>query len=458
MVLVVGACGGRDARDCSESACTDPAFPYCDRNGVVGGEPDTCVAVSCSAPEEFVRCNGDVAIACNGTSDGYDVVSCEGGCNDASEGCNRCTPNGSFCTATAVHSCDANGQPASSEPCAGGCLDAPAPHCASLVPRYLPEVCDVRSSGDTAVSSALTLVTDTDATCTGGIVQQTGGPDICVIRSKTFTVAAGATLKVTGNRAVAFVADDSVQITGTLDASADGTTSGPGGGFQLSGGAVSGTSAGGGAGFKTAGAPGGNPSLDGGAANGGAAATNPAEGAVFVGGTKSNGGGGGALMLVACRGSVVIDGVIDAGGGGGVGGFKALQTVRAASGGGSGGNVVLQGLNVVVTGSVFANGGAGGAGYTGTANGKFGDDGSRSATVPAAGGAVIGNEGGGGSGGIGSTPPTIGKAPKATDGTAGGGGASVGFLQTYTPTDVTPMLTPAEASPSFESNASVETR
>jgi hypothetical protein len=190
----------------------------------------------------------------------------------------------------------------------------------------------------------------------------------------------------------------------------------------------------------------------------------------LVGGTKGGfmvleaapGGAGGAATLIACRGAVTVSGMIDAGGGGGTGGFDAILgggiALRAAGAGGSGGNVVLQGLAVTVTGRVYANGGGGGAGTSGDdVVGFRGGDGTRSATVGAAGGASTGAEGAGGTGGVSGSIPTVGKKPPG-GGTAGGGGGSIGFFQSYTPAGVTPTLTPTEASPPFGANRNINTR
>jgi hypothetical protein len=40
----------------------------------------------------------------------------------------------------------------------------------------------------------------------------------------------------------------------------------------------------------------------------------------------------------------------------------------------------------------------------------------------------------------------------------GGGGGSVGFFQSYTPSAVTPTITPAHASPRFRPNANISLR
>ncbi|HSN27099.1 MAG TPA: hypothetical protein VLT45_12460 [Kofleriaceae bacterium] len=450
LVMVgVAGCTKQNPLDCSDGTCSDKAHPYCDKDGTVAGEPNTCIAASCSAPNVFVDCKGDTAVACNATGDGYTLTPCSMGCSAEAHGCNMCTPNGTYCTADGVQACGADGAPTTFEACAQGCVADPQPHCAHLVPRYLPSVCDTAATGDVSLPAA-TLGTDLDPACTGGVVQQTAAPAICVVRGKTITIDSGVTLKVAGTRLLALVADDSVSIHGVVDASADGVTSGPGGGSSLSGaGATTTNFGGGGAGFKTAGAPGANGTVDGGGASGGAVAADPAQLAVMVGGPRSEGGGGGGVILVACRGSVSVDGLIDVGGGGGVGGAIHTTTPVGGGGGGAGGYVVMQGWTVAITGKVYANGGGGGQGYY-NGTGASGADGSRSATIGAQGGM-----GGGGNGGAGAT-----KTTGAADGlhSGGGGGGGLGFLQTYTPANVTPTLTPQESSPDFQTNQTVQTQ
>jgi hypothetical protein len=136
----------------------------------------------------------------------------------------------------------------------------------------------------------------------------------------------------------------------------------------------------------------------------------------------------------------------------------------SGTGGGSGGNVVLQGLSIVVTGQVFANGGGGGAGEfvpaQGTKQAGFaGSNGTRSATESASGGTPPGTAGAGGTGGRQGAAPGIGFHPSDPNtGLPGGGGGSGGFFQTYAPSGVTPQLTPLVASPTFSPNKQIKTR
>jgi len=455
-VLVVGIAGCTKANplDCSDGTCSDPAHPYCDKDGTVDGAPNTCIKPACSTPNEFVECKGDTAVSCNATEDGYNLMQCPMGCSDAAHGCNMCTPNGTYCTAEGVQSCGSDGAPTTFEACAAGCVADPQPHCAHLVPRYLASVCDTGSTTDFDVTNDVTLGTDLDTACTGGIVTQTAAPDICVVRNKTITIESGATLKATGSRLLALVADDAVTIHGTLDASADANVPGPGG-TETPGGSRGGMSqASGGAGFKTAGGAGANATTDGGQANGGAVKPDPAQLAVMVGGPGDDGGGGGGVVLIACRGTASVDGTIDIGGGGGFGGFHSNVgvTVYGAGGGGAGGYLVIQGWAASLTGSFFANGGGGGAGYTGSATGQTGQDGSQLASNGASGGAAQGTGGQGGNGAA--------KSVGAGNGThaGGGGGGGLGYLQVYTPSGVTPAITPANSSPDFQPSLTIQTQ
>jgi hypothetical protein len=342
----------------------------------------------------------------------------------------------------------------------------------SIVPKYLPTVCDTPATG-----SSLTLIADTaldttdDSKCSGGVIAQSLAPDICVLRYGSISVPPGVTFSVAGSRVLALVADDGLSVDGVLDVSADETKSpptGPGGGFTFSGARSDDHVGGGGAGLRTVGAPGGNATTNGGAANGGAA-SNPLMNPALVGGPSSgvagaNGGvGGGGATLISCRGSITISGTLDAGGGGGSPGFQLVQTppkptlLLGGGGGGAGGYVVLQARTINVTGRVYANGGGGGEGLNGTPTRAPGADGGRS-LAPAPGGGTFPNESSGGAGAAGTTVAKPGSKATGSTTSAGGGGGSMGFFQTYTPAGFTPTLTPSEASPGFEPNLTIDTR
>lgn len=437
-VAAVGCTKTNPAAFCADGTCIDPHFPYCDVDGAAGGEPGTCIAVTCT-PGEIKACHIDAALTCTATGNGYEEVACEVGCSDS-----------------------------------------PAPHCKYLEPKFLPGVCDSPAQLDNfTITTSGTLDPNLDSNCTGGVVIQAGGPSICVLRYNSISVAAGAVLTISGaqkstSNAIAFVADQSVSIVGTLDVGAHSGFNGPGGGFSYSGGFSSGignaAQAGGGAGGATIGGAGGSGTSDGGAANGGAPAVNPGSLTALVGGASSArhldgssddlslGGGGGAVTLISCHANVSVAGTLSSGGGGGTPGGVFMTATSAGQGGGAGGNVVLQGLRVEITGRVFANGGGGGGGAISGSTSSPGQDGSQSDSVQAYGGSAVNGSGAGGTGGIGVRDPTGGTHPTATNASAGGGGGSVGFLQTYTPNGVIPTLTPAQISPPFQPNGVVQLR
>ena len=70
--MLVAACTKANpaARCASDGVCTDPSFPYCDVDGSVSGEPNTCVAINCTAGE-FKSCSGSNAeTLCNAAGNG----------------------------------------------------------------------------------------------------------------------------------------------------------------------------------------------------------------------------------------------------------------------------------------------------------------------------------------------------------------------------------------------------
>jgi hypothetical protein len=162
------------------------------------------------------------------------------------------------------------------------------------------------------------------------------------------------------------------------------------------------------------------------------------------------------VMLVSCHGSVNIDGVVNAGGGGGVGGMFVVFLNTPGYGGGAGGVISIEGANISVTGSLFANGGAGGGGSVSTTFAD-GEDGSQSDSIPAHGG-NISTAGAGGDGGFIGHASGIGRVATNTNGSAGGGGGSVGFLQTFVPAGVAATITPAHASPALPPTATALVR
>lgn len=418
-VLAAGGLGctkPNPALSCEDGLCSDSTVPFCDVTGSIGGEPNTCIQVSCT-PNQFAECRGDKALICNATGGDYDLLTCSQGCSAEANGCK------------------------------------PEPPCETLdckkhiIPKYLPMECDaLATNGDLTISAPASLNTADTTMCTR-LVTQPMGPKICVVHYHAITIEQSAILTVTGPNALALVADESMNIDGILDVSASGNTDGPGGGLTVSGGTQSGTKVGGGAGYRTVGAPGATSSTDGGANNGGAAGVNPDTLTNLFGGPRSDasggygGGGGGASTLISCRGRLTVSGSTDAGGGGGTpNDIEGINTIVPARGGGAGGTMVLQGMTMNLTGRFFANGGGGGGG-NGTGGGTPGEDGQRS-TSPALGGLDGGATRSGGYGGTENTP-----GPGSAPGGAGGGAA--GYVLVYTPPSTTPLIAPVAQSPNL---------
>jgi hypothetical protein len=367
-----------------------------------------------------------------------------------------------------VH-CGADGLVAEVETCAIACVDdGSGGRCGHIVPAWMPTACDAEATTPTvSYPNGVTLDTTLDVNCSE-IVAQPSGPELCVVRAREITL--DTSVRVVGTRPYVLVADRDVRLTGKIRASADGITSGPGGGLMASGANGGGRSGAGGAGLHSAGGAGGSETTDGQGGAGGAASPRTAS-SFFAGGPRGGrtglsgftggtaGGGGGGVIIISCRGTVYIDGTISVGGGGGGGGRDTRAVdfemdLTGGGGGGAGGRVVLQGARVEVTGSLYANGGGGGGGCSGdNCVGMAGTNGRDDLTV-AAGGPGTGTGGAGGAGAGASSSSGVGRAGM----TAGGGGGGTGYLEVYTPAGVTPLLTPSQISPPFESPLVVETR
>src|SRR5689334_21210820 len=132
----------RNPRYCGDGVCIDPAYPFCDVDGMFGDLEQQCVAVDCT-PDAFVACRGDDELRCNATGTDYDLTRCELGC-DTSGGCRLCAPSQTACTNGRVATCNAAGDVISSEACPLGCFED-QPRCRELAPsnglgRYLDMV------------------------------------------------------------------------------------------------------------------------------------------------------------------------------------------------------------------------------------------------------------------------------------------------------------------------------
>ena len=306
--------------------------------------------------------------------------------------------------------------------------------------RQLDTCMLMRATDPLVLSGANSYNTDTHVLTTPGgevspthvVADQGTGAALDLLIVGSFTLSAGAMLRVDGQAGFGIVAFESIQIDGLIDLTAGGAGTrmcgsasgktpnndaggGPGGG----GGALGGNGGAGGDGdtdqTRTAGGAGGTliarptdviggcPGGDGGTAD-------------AAGGT--GGGGGGALYLTA-EASIKVSptGVLNAGGGGGHHGLGA-GIGGGGGGGGSGGMIVLESAIVQVMGVLGANGGGGGGGGGGS-------DGQPGSTTTAAAGGIGGS--GGSTGGNGGT---TGAGAVGADSivSAGGGGGGCGFI------------------------------
>ncbi len=270
------------------------------------------------------------------------------------------------------------------------------------------------------------------------LVDQPGAGKIAVYFAKSWRVEPNASVQVHGAYAVALVALDTFDLQGSLDVSARGDQSSPGG-FKApanpGGGKLDGAGRGAGrAGSTASGAGGGGHCGKGGRggsnepavpASAGGGVYGTSELSPLVGGSSgglgelSAGSGGGAVQIVAGRRLVVgALGVVSAGGGGGTFGGGPGAKQQPGAGGGAGGGILLEAPAVELAGLLAANGGAGGGREQGqdarasdapatsaySSEGTAGGEGSFEATVAGGDGVAVadyaGTGGGGGAGRI----------------------------------------------------------
>ena len=387
-LLALSACKAYDPLYCdANTPCTDPERPFCDLAGdypASEGVARTCI------PEPDVGGDDD--------DDGSEDDSGDDGA--VGQPCDETT-----CTDGVLDTCGADGIVESSEECALGCF-ADGKRCSVIVPSNGLTTQLDESILEPAVELPDGTTIDTD---TGAIrsaqgdpiavlsvtVPQPDGPTIRVFMASAWTIH---DVKIRGSLPVAFVTTGEIEIAGILDASADGSTPGPGGrdcaeagnGEPPEGGhwefnrqgpsypdrhfAWAGA---GGGGFGSRGGDGGAALISvpgqGGAING-AATLVPIVGGCPGGSTKDSyrGAGGGAMQLASARRIRVQDGVgaIHVGGGGGMGAAivpdEGDEETRqpSAGGGGSGGAVLLEAPAVYIEhrAALLAAGGGGGGG------------------------------------------------------------------------------------------------
>ncbi len=455
-----GACN-----DCLplEVHCIDDQLVGCDPDGLVDEAedcPNGCDEVSLSCMCAGNEClDPNTMQVCDATGLVSGTELCLFGCSsDSSDAwCNDCVPDTTYCEGDVLHTCDSVGHVADSLDCALGCNAwYSPPRCYTFAPKY--DYTEGLYAGVDAFNPSTLVTIDTTAETVQegsgpaltpsvhGEVLQTGGPDIWVIYFTTVNI--GKSVRVIGHRGLAIVASGDITITARIDASAHGSTPGPGGAYSPSGG---GTATGDDGNYYSAcefditGAAGGGHTDHGGsggslgsgsnsylAPDGGlafGAAWLPGEPIIggFFGGDNTSsitaGGPGGVILLTSAT-QILIDPTtfmflpsnVDVSGGGGQ---------SNGAGGGSGGSILLEAPVVNIDGRLFSVGGGGACGASSNAAGEDGRDGGNGCdTTPR-----------GGDGGYSDDRPTStsgGVGGFALCGAAqanpGGGGGSIGRL------------------------------
>ena len=119
LLLAAGCTKANPAATCADGTCSDPAFPFCDVDGSVSGDPGSCIAITCQTGS-IGGCQGSSELICNATGTTFEPMACANGC-DPSAGCIECAPNQSLCTSDGnFQTCNAAGS-ASTQVCTAGC-------------------------------------------------------------------------------------------------------------------------------------------------------------------------------------------------------------------------------------------------------------------------------------------------------------------------------------------------
>lgn len=470
--LFAASCATKEnpAAKCSTGTCTNPAAPFCDVDGTVGGTPGTCLGVTCT-PGDFKACRGDVALTCNSNGNNYDELQCQKGCTPEAMGCKLCDAGQTTCTNGEVQTCDANGAVTSSETCPLGCFES-EPRCRQLDPSngfatYLdmvpdPPDVDVTSSGqfDTGAGTLKVNAMPVDVP-NFFVTAPTGGSAVRVFVVHDFHIAQNTSVYTidstsadgfTGT-ALAIVATGTITIDGELDvqgpgARADAACVGHPGHATDNGTQVQVGGSGGG-GFATAGGGGMGPangSAPGGAGGGtiGNATLVPLRGGCPAGGVTNDNGpfstygtvSGGAVQLSAGR-AIVVNGTLLLDGGTG---YPEQITALGSSayGGGSGGAILLEAPTVALgsEAKLLARGGGGDA--SGEVPGPYANDAN---PIPGVACSVqsmyCGNGGNGAAPGIDAQPGGIAQYtnnPSIRYMNGGGGGGGLGRVRINTQT------------------------
>ena len=452
--ILLCSCTAPNPRSCLDGNCTDPAFPYCDADGSLAGEPKACIAVACT-PGEFIACQGSEALTCNAGGGDYDLVHCDLGCEAAADGCHLCEPNQTACTNGKVATCDANGAIVASEMCPLGCFEG-EPRCRQMVPSNgIASVVDLVTSAPNIDLENATFETDTGTVTTASgpvlipsLVANAGAIRVFVVnnlRLKDALFTSNGDPNHVSGPAIAFFARGDITLLGRLrvTGSAGGVSNGAcvgGDSFFTETDVTAKSTGSGGGGNATAGARGGDVgTLYAGGAGGGVTGTNelvplrggcPSGGVLVEGtGTLSFGSAGGGAVQFSGRNKISVEGIIDARGENGFA-ERVGQNANAYYGGGAGGAILLEAPIVILAdeAKLIAKGGSGGSEGTPV---PPDDTGNPAVGTPC----TFANCGGGGNGASVSMASTAGASVPvgANFSLAGGGGGGLGRIRVNAP-------------------------
>lgn len=404
------------AVDASADAAADAAFDAAP-DAAFDAAPDAFV---CTA-DEFRRCEGGDAIFCNATGDDETTQSCGSfGCNDTAGRCNECTPSTATCNGNTLSTCSAAGL-VTTTTCALGCNSA-GDHCNDVDPSNgLAVYLDMAASepgfviplGST-INTNTGAVTDDDGNAmnisNALVPAPSGGEDIRVFFAKSFAIDS---VTITGDPAVAFVADGDIEVRGDLEVDAGQHFASGCAHSLLTVCAINMDCPGfGGAAFGGQGGDGGEADGDPGTAGGspyGNASLVP-----LIGGCNSDSGG--AVQLVSRTEIRMLDlGFVDVNGSG-------VRSSRNNAGSGGGALLEAPVVKVESNSGIASNGGGGAGGCP-----SSGQDGRLSTS--AASGASCPGDGSGGDGGALGVAAQDGTAPSAGSHKGGGGGGGVGRIR-----------------------------
>lgn len=227
VLAFVGGCTKPNPLNCSDGSCTDPSLPFCDVDGSLGGEANTCIAVACT-PDSFAACRGDLAITCNALGNNYDELRCNKGC-EPNIGCRVCDPGQTVCANGQVQTCDANGEVVASQDCPLGCFED-QPRCRDIDPSnglamFLdmtsnPSDLDLSAGGIINLSTGVVIDDKGRAVAaTTHLTTQSNGVPLRVVVAKRVrlgNVQAYGEEPVGKRPALAIIATDKITVEGTL--------------------------------------------------------------------------------------------------------------------------------------------------------------------------------------------------------------------------------------------------